>query len=236
MRKRTHVTRPLTVLALALAGAGLTGCGDDNNDRADTAEYAVTVTNLTHGQPLTPPAVVIHRTGYAGWTEGAAAGSGLEELAEGGATDAFLATARGDDAVITAAAADGGAGPGDDRSLTLEVTAGSGLHLTLATMLAATNDGFTGVKAHSLDGLRVGDSERLLTRAWDAGTEANTESAATVPALGGEGFNTARSSRVDRVTIHPGVVTAADGLAGSGLTEAHRFQRPVAQVTVTRVK
>jgi len=236
MRTRTLFIRPLTVLTLALTGAGLTGCGDDNNDRTETAEYAVTVTNLTNGQPLTPPAMVIHRTDYAAWTEGQSAGTGLEELAESGATGAFLAAARGDDAVVAAEAADGSAGPGDDLSLTLEVEAGRGLHLTVATMLAATNDGFTGVNAHSLDGLAVGETATVRTRAWDAGTEANAESAATVPYLGGEGFNSARSSRVDRVTVHPGVVTAADGLAGSGLTEAHRFNRPVAQVTVTRVR
>ncbi|HKI50534.1 MAG TPA: hypothetical protein VJ995_00535 [Geothermobacteraceae bacterium] len=54
------------------------------------------------------------------------------------------------------------------------------------------------------------------------------------PAGGGEGFNPMRDDR-DYVAIHPGVVTAAEGLASSALHERHRFQSPVARLLVTRI-
>jgi hypothetical protein len=39
----------------------------------------------------------------------------------------------------------------------------------------------------------------------------------------------------DYVALHPGVVSAADGLAGSALNETHRYQNPVARLVVTRI-
>ena len=39
------------------------------------------------------------------------------------------------------------------------------------------------------------------------GTEANTETAATIPGLGGEGTNLTRDDIIDRVRFHQGVVT-----------------------------
>ncbi|HKJ71465.1 MAG TPA: spondin domain-containing protein [Gammaproteobacteria bacterium] len=218
----------------ALTALAAAGCGQ--NRGASSVRYQVTVANLTNAQPLTPPAAVLHRSGYQGWTEGETATTGLEELAEGGATAAFLAEARGNDAVVEAEAADTGVAPGTAVTLTLEGERRPGLRLTVASMLAATNDGFTGAAGWDLASLAVSGSRTALVKAWDAGTEANSETAATVPALGGTGFDAGRTSAVDRVTVHPGVVTAADGLTASGLAEAHRFIGPVARITVTRVR
>jgi hypothetical protein len=222
----------LGLAAAGLAALVLAGCGQDG----DSARYRVEVTNLTNAQPLTPPAAVLHRAGYSGWAEGDSASPALEELAEGGGTDAFVEAAEAEVTVAEAEAADGGVAPGDAARLILEGGAGVGLRLTVATMLAATNDGFTGISGLPLAGLARDESVSRLVAAWDAGTEANTETAGSVPALGGEGYNSNRDSAVDRITVHPGVVTADDGLAGSGLTEAHRFLGPVARITVTRVK
>ncbi|MDH5528193.1 MAG: spondin domain-containing protein [Nitrospirota bacterium] len=213
------------VLTLALAS----GCAD--NDPAARATYTVTVANATNGQPLAPVAVVLHRTGYTPWQLGMAAGSGLEMLAEGGDPTAFLTDAAGHASVVDMNAGTGLILPGASEAVTVS---GSGaLRLSLATMLGATNDGFAGLDGVAVDGLAVGESAVFLAPVFDAGTEANTETAATVPALTGTGFDPAREAH-DKVLIHRGVVTAADGLATSGLGEAHRFLGLGAVVTVRR--
>ncbi len=61
---------------------------------------------------------------------------------------------------------------------------------TGATRLVNTNDAFTGVNAGRIGDLEVGES-KYSSQPWDAGTEGNIETAATIPgpAGGGEGFN-----------------------------------------------
>ena len=82
----------------------------------------------------------------------------------------------------------------------------------------------------------VDDVIYRLTNVYDAGTEANTEEAATlVTAPGGEGFNAERDD-VDFVAMHPGVVGNQDGLTNSALTGAHRFDNPAVKITVTRTE
>jgi len=111
-------------------------------------------------------------------------------------------------------------------------------YLSFATMLVNTNDGFTSLNAKSLAGLEVGETMMIHTVAYDAGTELNTEMQGTIPgpADGGEGYNAERHDMQDMVTMHPGVVSKDDGLAGSVLNESHRFLNPVTMVKVTRLE
>lgn len=53
-------------------------------------------------------------------------------------------------------------------------------------MLIPTNDAFTGVNAADLSSMAIGDSLTLSGSTWDSGTEANTETAITIP---GPGFS-----------------------------------------------
>ena len=101
-------------------------------------------------------------------------------------------------------------------------------------MMVNTNDGFTGLSALDVSSLAVGDSLIRTTVAYDAGTEANTEAAGTIPgpADGGEGFNEARDD-VNFVARHPGVVTNEDGLSSSVLSPEHKFDNPLAKVVIT---
>lgn len=100
-------------------------------------------------------------------------------------------------------------------------------------MILPTNDGFVG-----LDSLAIPQTPGTYVyylNAYDAGTEANSESTATVPgpASGGEGFNALRDD-MNFVRIHPGVISAQDGLAGSDLSGDHRWDNPVVKLVVTR--
>jgi hypothetical protein len=203
------------------------------------ASFDVTVTNLTNGQPLSPVAVIAHQDAFAVLTIGAAATAGLETLAEGGDNSALIAEATADAAVMATASGAAAIGPAGTETISIEVLESElpGLLLSVSSMLVNTNDAITGINGASVADLAAGESLSWRSIAYDAGTEANTESAAHIPgpAGGGEGFNAARDDIADRVAMHTGVVSQDDGFATSGLTGQHRFDNPVAQITVERI-
>lgn len=227
--------RNLSRLGVPLLGAALLAGCNHNDDKM--VSYEVTVTNLSEGQPLSPPALILHRAGYHPWQVGSAASSGLEQLAEGGATTALLGEAAANPAVKTTAADTAAILPGASSSVMIEGPRYGDIALSLATMLVNTNDGFTGLDAEPLAALAVHGSRSIAVMAYDAGTEANSETAATIPgpAAGGEGYNSTRDDR-DTVGGHPGVISADDGLTGSALDASHRFDNPVARITITRLE
>ena len=104
-------------------------------------------------------------------------------------------------------------------------------------MLVNTNDAITAVQQVPLNSIAIGDSYPLMARAYDAGTEANTEAAGTIPgpADGGEGFNASRDD-TGSVRVHPGVISVDGGLEDSVLSEVHRFDNPVALFSLTRIE
>jgi hypothetical protein len=219
---------------------GLAACNDSDNDDVMVlppapvmTSYEVTVVNLTEGQLLSPIAVVLHTTGQL-WELGQPASNALEKLAESGDSLDLL----GQDFVMSSASADGPAMPGESKTLSLSIEQQADIKVSIASMLGNTNDAFTGLNGIDLNDLAVGDSLAFATIAYDAGTEANTESAATVPgpAAGGEGYNAMRDDVRDMVLMHAGVVSAADGLASSALSQAQRFDNAVAKILITRTE
>lgn len=223
-----------------LLSLGLSACSDDDDPVMPTqpidASYTVTVTNITNGQPLTPLAVILHESTYAAWTLGDPASQGLENLAESGNPAIFVTESFISPGVIdTSASGNGPFGPGTQESVSLTIPYTADLQLSVATMLANTNDAFTGVNNWKIGDLAVGESATVLTKVYDAGTEKNTETSATMPgpAAGGEGFNSARDD-INVITIHPGVVTTDDGLTGSALNETHRWLNTAAKIVVLR--
>jgi hypothetical protein len=231
--------------ALILAALVFTaGCSDDDDDPVIPLEptnitYRITWTNITANQPHSPFAVVLHLAGYVPWEPGIPASAGLEQLAESGGFDDFLMEAAADSLVIQTANGNGVIAPGqiDSIEITLENHRDNeGLRFSTASMLVNTNDAFAGLSGKRIDDLAPGEMRRYTLPAYDAGTEADNETAAAIPgpAGGGEGFNPLRDD-TNSVSIHAGVITADDGLMGSALTESHRFDNPVAGVTVERL-
>jgi hypothetical protein len=196
-----------------------------------TYSYEVTVHNLTHGQALSPIAVMLH--GEESFYEvGEPASVPVEIMAEEGAIeellalDIVLASANGTDAIL----------PGASETFTVSIEDNDSANLAILTMLAATNDAFTGLQGLSLAGMEVGDVIYRLTNVYDSGTEANTETPATlITSPGGEGYNPERDD-VDFVSMHPGIVSNQDGLPDSDLTGDFKFDNPAAKVTVTRTE
>ena len=203
--------------------------------------YKVTITNLTNNQPLSPVAGMAHGHGYHPYRIGEAATKGLEHLAEDGNPQIIVNEARANTAVYASTTTAAPIPPGGNDSFMVSVNApASGdhaLYLSALTMLVNTNDAFTGFTGHDVSYLMVGESESFTIGTYDAGTEANSETAATIPgpAGGGEGYNATRDDLADQVTGHIGVLTIDEGLANSALDQSHRFLNPTAKVTITRM-
>ncbi len=232
-------SKSLIILAL---GATLTACGDsDNNDVVVTDpvveppmsyQFSIQVTNLTNAQPLSPIAAIAHTDGML-WQIGEPASAALELMAEGGDNSQLLAI----DAALVASSSENPLPPGELITLMLTAEQLDSLKISLATMLVNTNDAFTGLNAIDVSSLAVDESLSRISFAYDAGTEANSEAAGTIPgpADSGEGYNEMRDD-IDRVAMHPGVVSQDDGLTSSVLIGQHKFDNPIARITITRTQ
>ncbi len=237
------------VLLVGFAALGLAACDNDNDDPVAVtppppppppamASYDVTVTNLTNAQPLSPVAVIAHRDGYSVFTIGMPATAGLENLAEGGDNSMLIMEADADANVLASGSGAAPIGPAGSETVTIEVLESDvpSLRFSVSTMLVNTNDAISGLNGVDVSGLAEGDAWTGRAIVYDAGTEADTEAAGTIPgpADGGEGFNAARDDSDDRVTMHAGVITQDDGLATSALTGQHRFDNPAVMVQIER--
>lgn len=202
------------------------------------ASFDVTVSNLTNAQPLSPIAVIAHPSGYSVFAIGSAASVGLEELAEGGDNTALLAAANADSMVAAVISGGAAIGPAGSETVTVDVLQSElpGLRISVATMLVNTNDAFTALNV-AVESMAVGDVLTFYGVAYDAGTEADTETASHIPgpAGGGTGFDAVRDDLADLVTMHRGIVSRDDGLNSSDLTEQHRFDNPVARIHIERI-
>lgn len=233
---RLNIFQYAAIVLFLAAAVALAGCGNHEHTPR-TGTFTVKMTNLSNNQPLSPLSVIVHTNGYRSWTLGSTASNGLEKLAEGGVTSDFLSEASGDPTVVATEAGSGVIAPGGSDTISIKVKLIDGLRLSAASMLVNTNDAFTGITDAPIDGIAIGRSFTFYGSVYDAGTEDNTETAATVPgpAGGGEGYNTARQSK-DFVAFHGGVVTTDGGLSTSTLNETHRFLSPGAKIEVTRTR
>lgn len=237
---KPNLLNKISMAAVVSSALLISACSSDDDDdmmvvempEAVEVSYSITVTNLTYSQPFSPISIVLHNEGQL-WQIGESASVALEKLAESGDNSELFTQS-----VVTASMA--GAGilmPGQSETVLITIEDNTRSLLTLATMLVNTNDAFTGLNSIPLADLDVGDSWSKMVGAYDAGTEANSESAGTMPgpADGGAGFDTQRDD-TDMVTMHPGVVSMHDGLSTSVLTQAHKFDQPTAKITITRTE
>ena len=150
-----------------------------------TAEYEVTITNISPGQTLTPQLLVSHPSDIRLFRLGESASEALEILAEGGDTQPL--TDAVDGIATDAVTIDGLLGPGESVTMTIDGIPGSD-RLSMAAMLIPTNDTFV-----ALNGVPMPESGGLGRSliAYDAGTEENDQSCQNIPGprCGGEGYN-----------------------------------------------
>jgi hypothetical protein len=229
----------LSLLALAPANASAD---------APVATYEVTITNLTSGQPFTPPVVAVHRASTGVFEAGDVASPQIVAIAENG-NIGLLEAALADDKHVAFQASAGAplvpAGlPGSamfSDQVTLTVTGERGAkYFSWASMLICTNDGFTGVDTLRLP-QRVGESVAVTTQAYDAGSELNTEDFVDIvpPCQGlvgvssddpGTGVSNPALAENGVITHHAGIVGGIDLLP-----DVHGWDDPVAHVEIVRV-
>jgi hypothetical protein len=206
---------------------------------APAEEYEVTITNLTDGQPLTPPLVATHRAATGLFTVGESASVGIREIAENGNLAPMIDGLESDKHVSDSVAAGAPLVPADSVTLTLSASEGAKF-ISFASMLICTNDGFTGVDSLRLP-KNVGDAVTVWSAGYDAGTEVNTEDFADIvpPCQGlvgvasgepGTGTSNGALSEGGVIHHHPGVAGGADLVPG-----VHGWTDPVAEITVERV-
>ncbi len=190
--------------------------------------YAVTITNVTGGQIFSPPLVVSHEGGVALFRAGQPALPELAELAEDGNPNALAALLDGSEGVFATAIAEGPIMPG--QSATVEITLRSPYtRISAVGMLVTTNDAF-----FALNGVQRPVGRRVgvhTANAYDAGSEANTESCEHIPGPPcGNGGVRVEDGAEGFVYISPGIQGVGD------LTGASDWRNPVARIYIQRVR
>ena len=194
---------------------------------AAQSTVTVHITNISK-QIISPPVVASHSWMVRVFNPGKPASDELAALAEDGDFSGLVATLEGDDNVLDVAVGDGLLMPGQTVSLDLAVT-GFFDRISAVGMLVTTNDAFFGLESLKLRGSPT-PVVRTTAPAYDAGTEANSESCAFIPGppcgnpmvrdtAGAEGF----------IHVHPGLHGSAD------LSPAEwDWQNPVVRIAVAR--
>ncbi len=208
--------------------------------------YKITITNLTAGQPLTPPILATHTSRTGIFTVGEAASEGIQQIAENG-NGAPLLQALGEDtqvhdvvagtAPLVPANNPGGTGFGSSETYTI-TTHGRARFLSYASMLICTNDGFTG-----LDSVRLPNHKKTVyTAAYDARTEANTEDFADIvpPCQGliGVSSDDMGTGMSNPLLAEDGIVIPHVGINGGVdlFPEVHGWSDPVTKIEIERVR
>jgi hypothetical protein len=245
-RRRALVAGGAALGGLAVGSGWTTARGDDGNGGG--LHYRVTVTNLTPGQPFTPPAVAAHRASVEVFSVGDPANQPTRQLAENGnlgplaelieATNDIRGAAVGDAPLVPKS------DPGDtglSYYATLELSADSSAkHLTFVSMLVATNDGIVGLDTVPLPDA-VNESRTYYANGYDVGTEQNTERFADLvpPAktliLGGEPEGTTES---DPDIAEEEVIRPHRGITGVGNLppSVYDWDEPAGVVQVERLE
>lgn len=208
--------------------------------------YKVTITNLTAGQPFTPPLLVTHSKGTEIFGVGDAASEEIQALAENG-NAAPLLSMLGEDAnvhqVVTGMApllpANDPGQTGFGSSATFEITThGRARYLSFASMLICTNDGFTGLNSVSLPSRR----RTVYSAAYDARTESNTEDFADMvpPCQGLIGISSddEGTGMTNPLLAEDGIIIPHVGIFGGIdlFPEVHGWGDPVAKIVIERVR
>lgn len=198
-----------------------------------STRYRITMTNITKGQVLSPAVVATH-TQHATplFALGSPASEELAQLAEDAVLqplfDALSASSDVMDVQILASEA-GPIPPGMSASVEIEAPSPF-LWVSAASMLVTTNDAFTAV--NGIRGPNLG-STIIMAPAYDAGTEANTESCEHIPGPpcgnpnmrvtdGAEGF----------VYVSNGIEGEGDDLSADG----YDWRNPVARFEIMRIQ
>ena len=198
-------------------------------------EIEVKITNLTKGINFTPLMVAAHPADAKVYMAGSEASANLKAMAEGGDISGLVADIENAGGVTTSNPAGGLLAPGASTTAMLTTVDDSDNNfLTVTAMMLPTNDGFVALNSVLIPS-QAGTYKYVLN-AHDAGTEANTEIAADIPALAtGTGATGVATEAEGYVHIHRGTLGDSSATAGASDLDSsmHRWLNPVASVIIT---
>jgi len=222
----------------------------DESMMEESATYAVTVENLSTGQPFSPPVAATHAEDLHLFEEGQLASDALAAIAQDGDPMPMVDLLGETDGVSDVVNVGHPLMPAgkvaivEDNDISdsaiFTITAAPGDRFSIATMLICTNDGFTGLDSVALpaEGETVYEAD-----GYDAGREEDTELSTDLvdpcTALGSVALEGDPNGNIDdrvetdpvgRIQPHTGIVGAAD-LS----TTEHGWSNPVLRVTITRL-
>lgn len=201
-------------------------------------QFTVKIENLTNGIYFTPFLVAAHDSNTALFTSGTSANTSLEAMAEGGDISGLVADIAAAVPTTSENPAGGLLAPGASTTTeNLNTDNTDNNYLSLVAMMLPTNDGFVGLNSWEIP--TEAGTYTFTVNAYDAGTEANDELSASIPApidfgtgTGGTGVATSDSNTM--IHIHRGSLGDSDSVGGESDLDnrTHRWLNPIARVTV----
>ena len=235
----------MTAIVALLTVVSITGVPESN--AAKTQMYEVTVTNLTAGQPITPPLLVTHSKDVSLFTVGEDASGELQQLAENGNAGLLVEKLEGKSGVMDIVKGSVGHlvpanDPGDtglNHSETFTISAeGNMRYLSFASMLVCTNDGIAGIDSVKLP---FYNEKTIYAKAYDVRTEMNTEDFADlVPpcaAESGVNSNDKGTGATNPAIAEDGIIIPHQGIFGyDDLSQrSHGWDGPVVKIDIVRL-
>lgn len=227
--------RSISKLALVLClAAGVAAGSEIRADDDDSGHhYEITITNVTRGQQFTPFLIATHKPSVRLFELGRPASPELQRLAEEGDTAPLAARLSADPRVLAVVTSGPLLDPGASRTVRVR-TRGDFDHVSVASMLIPTNDGF--LSLNGVQGPRGRDAAMLFSPAYDAGSEVNDETCANIPGpffeeCGGPGGGGSPTGGEEGyVHIHAGIHGIGD------MNPSRRdWRNPVVQIVIRRV-
>ena len=243
---KTKKTGIFAIAALvAILAVGVAGIPESS--AAKSQMYEVTVTNITPGQPITPPLLVTHSKDVSLFTVGEEASDELQQLAENGNASLLVEKLEGKSGVVDIVKGSVGhlvpandpGNTGLNHSETFTISAeGNMRYLSFASMLVCTNDGIAGIDSVKLPFYK---EKTVYAKAYDVRTEMNTEDFADlVPpcaAESGVSSNDKGTGATNPAIAEDGIIIPHPGIFGDDdlSQRAHGWDGSVVKIDIVRL-
>ena len=221
--------------------------GIPESSAAKTKTYEVTVTNLTPGQPITPPLLVTHSKDVSLFTVGEESSDDLQQLAENGNASLLVEKLEGKSGVMDIVKGSVGHlvpanDPGDTdlkHSETFTISAeGNMRYLSFANMLVCTNDGIAGIDSVRLPYFT---EKTVYAMAYDVRTEMNTEDFVDMvpPCAAESGVSSSDkgTGATNPAIAEDGIIIPHPGVFGDDdlSQRSHGWDGPVVRIDIVRM-
>ena len=194
----------------------------------ESVTFKASLTNLTKGQVMTPPVLVVHQSSFSLFTLGEEASDGLKAQSQDGVTDFLTVELAANQSVNSYTVGDSGPIlPGETQEILFSGSRSA--QLSVSSMLASTNDAFVSYRGFPLN-FSLGEKQVVFLYVYDSGAETNNELCTHipgppcgnpfVPTAGNEGY----------VHFHPGLGLQDD------LDQVRAFANIAAKIEVERIK